>query len=511
MPISSNVPAGVVADHPPIKRRSLFVCLALVTLLSALDQTIVATALPAIVGDLGGLEHVSWVFVAYTLAMTVAMPLYGKLGDVWGRRGLLLWAIAIFLVGSAACGLVENLWQLVMFRAVQGIGGAGMLIGSQAVVADVVPARDRGKFLAPLGSLFAISTVISPLVGGALTDAASWRWIFWLNLPLGALAFFIAARTLRIPRHRRSAPVDVAGFTALAAAASALVVLCSLGGDDIEWNSAAAVCLLLVLVIGSVAFVLIERRAADPLIPLALLGDRTVFVAGALGLVVGAGLFGVISYVPTYAQTVYSLSATGAGLLLLPLTVGIVGASNVAGVLISRYGRYKFLPMVGTGLAAATMISLTTVGVGTPLWVFAALLTALGAGAGCFMNITVVIVQNAVSSAVLGSATSTVSFVREIGVAVGGAVLGGSFGARVTESLTGVLPPGVDPSHLTPETTAALPAGLRTVVANAYGGALPPLFWWTGALFAVGFGLSLLLPDERLSSRAQSLDRTPAV
>jgi EmrB/QacA subfamily drug resistance transporter len=478
--------------------RWIFICLLLVTLLAALDQIIVATALPTIVGELGGLGHMSWVVIAYTLAMAVAMPVYGKLGDVFGRKRLFLTAITLFLIGSALCGFSQNLPQLIGFRALQGLGGAGLLVSSQAIVADVVPPRDRGKFLGPIGSVFGIATVASPLIGGALTDAASWRWIFWLNLPIGVVALSLAAAALHLPRRRRTTPLDIWGIAVLTVTTSCIVLICAWGGTEFSWGSATILALIAAAMIGVAVFVVVERRAADPLIPLSLFRDRTVLVAIGLSIVIGAGLFGVISYIPSYAQMVYATGATTAGMLLLPLTAGIIVANISAGLLISRLGRYKVFPVVGTLVAAAAMLLLTTMTASTPIWLLALYLTLLGLGVGSFMQVAVVAVQNTVSTSVVGTATSTVTFFREIGVTIGAAVIGGAFGARLAAGLPANLPTGLDAAHLTPKAAETLPAGVRAVVSTAYVDALVPLFGWIAALFAGGLALAVLLPRRDL-------------
>ena len=501
---SSSAPSMQAAGRAAARQlRWIFVCLLLVTFLAALDQIIVATALPTIVGELGGLEHMSWVVIAYTLAMAVAMPVYGKLGDVFGRKRLFVAAITLFLIGSALCGFSQNLWQLIGFRALQGLGGAGLLVGGQAIVADVVPPRDRGKFLGPIGSVFGLATVISPLIGGALTDAASWRWIFWLNLPLGAIALGIAVLALHLPRRRRETPLDIWGIAVLTVTTSCIVLVFAWGGTEYAWTSTTMVVLIAVAIIGSAVFALVERRAVDPLIPLSMLANRTVVIAIGLSLVIGAGLFGVISYIPSYAQMVYATGATAAGMLLLPLTAGIMLTNISAGILISRYGRYKIFPIVGTVVAGGAMLLLATMTATTPIWLLAVYLTVLGMGVGMFMQVAMVAVQNAVPAGSVGTATSTVTFFREIGVTIGAAVIGGAFGSRLAGRLPETLPAGLDTAHLTPEVAGALPADLRDSVSLAYTDALVPLFGWIALLFAVGFGLALLLPEHELS-RAKS-------
>ncbi|MGC5010333.1 MDR family MFS transporter [Streptosporangium sp. DT93] len=492
--------AGNVEEAAPAPRLwRVFVCLLLVTFLAALDQTIVATALPTIVGELGGLEHMSWVVAAYALAAAVAMPVFGKLGDALGRKSLLLGSIVVFLAASMFCGLAQDIVQLVLARALQGLGAAGLMILSQAVVADLVPPRDRGRFLGPLGSVFGIATVISPLVGGTLTDGAGWRWIFWLNLPLGIVAFVLAVTSLRLPKRRLSAPLDVTGTVLMTVTTTALVLIGTWGGTLYGWASPVILGLVAFTLVGTFLFVLAERRAADPLIPLGILADRTVLVAGGLSLVVGAGLFSVVSYVPSYMRMVYSMSATEAGLFLVPLTLGLLATNVGTGFLISRFGRYKIFPVAGTALAAVSMLLLGSMTPQTPAWALGVYLVLLGLGVGCFMQVSITAVQIAVPQSSVGTATSTVVFVREIGVTVGAAVIGSVFAARVAAAL-GSVPGGAgDPSRLTPEEVAALPSAGRALVATAYADGLVPMFLWLAGIFGAGLVLALLLKERPLT------------
>ena len=443
--LGSGTPQTAGARVAARQLRWIFICLLLVTLLAALDQIIVATALPTIVGELGGLGHMSWVVIAYTLAMAVAMPVYGKLGDVFGRKRLFLAAIILFLVGSALCGFSQNLPQLIGFRALQGLGGAGLLVSGQAIVADVVPPRDRGKV--PGAHRFGLRD------RHRHQPADRWRADRRRELALDLLAE-PADRSGRARAGRRSAAPapssahDSAGHLGHCGAHRHHVLHCAglrLGRHGIRLGfghhagphrrrrSSALRSLRSV-----------ERRAADPLIPLSLFRDRTVLVAIGLSMVIGAGLFGVISYIPSYAQMVYATGATSAGMLLLPLTAGIIVANISAGLLISRFGRYKVFPVVGTVVAAAAMLLLATMTASTPIWLLAIYLTVLGLGVGSFMQVAMVAVQNTVSASVVGTATSTVTFFREIGVTIGAAVIGGAFGARLAAGLPANLPTGLD-------------------------------------------------------------------
>lgn len=480
----------------------IFTSLMLVMLLASLDQTIVGTALPTIVGELNGLEHMSWTITAYTLALTVAMPVYGKLGDLVGRKNLFLVAISLFLLGSALCGLAQDMISLVLFRGVQGLGGAGLMIMSQTIIADVVPAKDRAKYMAPIGAVFGVSSVAGPLLGGWLTDSAHWRWVFFINLPLGVVALLVAAITIKLPKRRNTASIDYAGMVLLAVAITGLVLVTSWGGTTYDWTSVTILGLIALTVASTVAFVAVERRVAEPVLPLRLFRNRTFVVTTLLGLVVGAGMMGALAYLPTYLQMSYGVDATESGLLLIPMVVALLVTSIGSGALVTRTGRYKALPVVGTLVAAVGMFAMSTMDLDTPLWQLCLYVAVLGAGLGLFMQIIVLAVQNSVSPREIGVATSSNNLFREFGVTIGVAVLGTIFTSRLTERLGSVLPSGGDGTvgSLTPAAVAALPADVADVVVNAYANALTPMFAWLAPMFLVGTVIALFLPEIPLSS-----------
>ncbi|WP_369056163.1 MDR family MFS transporter [Kineococcus terrestris] len=481
----------------------IFTSLVLVMLLASLDQTIVGTALPTIVGELDGLQHMAWTITAYTLALTVAMPVYGKLGDLVGRKNLFLVAIALFLLGSALAGFSQSMLQLVAFRGVQGLGGAGLMIMSQTIIADVVPARDRAKFMAPLGAVFGASAVLGPLLGGWLTDSAHWRWIFWINLPLGAVAFAVAAITLKLPARRNTERIDHLGMVLLALALTGTVLVTSWGGTDHAWGSPTILGLIAATVVLVLAFVAVERRASSPVIPLRLFRNRTFVVTTLLGFVVGAGLMGALAYLPTYLQMVYGVNATESGLLLLPMVFGLLLFGIASGVLITRTGRYKVFPVVGTAVAAGGMALLATIGTGTPLWQLGVYLAVLGAGLGVFMQVLVLAVQNAVAPREVGVATSSNNLFRELGVTVGAAALGAVFTSRLTDRLVTLFPAGAgeqSATSLTPEIVRNLPPEVAGGVVDAYASSLTPIFGWMVPVFLLGTLIALFLPEVPLAS-----------
>jgi EmrB/QacA subfamily drug resistance transporter len=325
--------------------------LMLVMLLASLDQTIVSTALPTIVGDLGGLEHISWVVTAYLLAITVVTPLYGKLGDLYGRKRILQFALVLFLIGSALCGAARGMTELIAFRAIQGLGGGGLMVSAQAAIGDVVAPRDRGRYTGLFGAVFGVSSVAGPLIGGFFTSHLSWRWIFYVNLPLGVLALAVLAVTLPGGRERVEHAIDYAGTLLLAVGLSAIVLVTTLGGTSYDWDSGFILALGAVAILALVTFVAVERRAAEPILPPSLFANRVFTVTSAVGLVVGFALFGALTYLPLFQQIVRGASPTESGLQLTPVMGGVLIASIVSGQVISRTGRYRAWPIAGTGSA----------------------------------------------------------------------------------------------------------------------------------------------------------------
>lgn len=506
--MSTPAPLSAPRDTAEAKPRIgwIFTSLMLVMLLASLDQTIVGTALPTIVGELDGLEHMSWTITAYTLALTIAMPVYGKLGDLVGRKNLFLVAIALFLLGSALCGLSQDMLWLILSRGVQGLGGAGLMIMSQTIIADVVPAKDRAKYMAPIGAVFGVSSVAGPLLGGWLTDSAHWRWVFWINLPLGIVALVVAAVTIKLPQRKNTAKIDYAGMVLLALAITGLVLVTSWGGSQYDWTSATILGLAAGTLVAAVAFVLVERAVPEPILPMRLFRNRTFVVTTLLGLVVGAGMMGALAYLPTYLQMSYGVDATGSGLLLIPMVVALLVTSIGSGAVVTRTGRYKFLPVVGTLVAAGGMYAMSTMTLDTPLWQLCLYVAVLGAGLGLFMQIIVLAVQNAVDPREIGTATSANNLFREFGVTIGIAVLGTLFSSRLTERLGGALGGDVaagghgGASSLPPAALEQLPPQVADLVVNAYATALVPMFAWMVPMFLLGTVIAFFLPEIPLSS-----------
>ena len=476
----------------------VFGALMLVMLLASLDSTIVSTALPTIVGDLGGISKLSWIVTAYLLTSTITTPIAGKLGDTLGRKIVLQGALVIFLIGSALCGLSQNMTELIIFRGIQGLGGGALIVSTQAVIGDVVSPRERGRYAGFIGGVFGISTVIGPLVGGLIVDNFSWRWIFYVNLPIGIVALVVLQLVLHTPSTRIRHAIDYTGVGLLAGGLSAIVLYASLGGTTYSWWSGPMI-LLLVLAIGlSVAFVLAERRAREPLVPLRLFRIRVFSVASAIGFVIGMALFGAVTYIPLYLQVVKGASPTASGLQLLPLMGGLLVASIGSGQLIVRFGRYKIFPIVGTGLAVVGMLLLSRLGTGTSLVLADLYLAVLGLGLGFTMQVLVLAVQNAVSYENLGVATSTATLFRSMGGTIGVPVFGAIFANHLAKNLGRVLPPEVLaklPSRIGPAQIDALPPAIRDPYVAAWAAALRPIFLIAAGIAVLGFILTWFLDE----------------
>jgi EmrB/QacA subfamily drug resistance transporter len=490
----------------------VFVGLMLGMLLAALDQTIVATALPTIVGDLGGLSHLSWVVTAYLLASTVSTPIWGKLGDLYGRKTFFQAAIVIFVAGSIVAGLSQSMAMLIAFRAVQGLGAGGLLVGAQAIVGDVVSPRDRGRYQGIFGAVFGVTSVLGPLLGGFFVDQLSWRWVFYVNVPVGALALVVTAIVLPGNLERVHRVIDYLGTVLLAAGVSALVLLTSLGGTTYAWASPQIIGLAVAGVLSLAVFALVERRAVEPVLPPRLFANRVFSTSAAIGFVVGFAMFGAITYLPQYLQIVKGVSPTSSGLQLLPLMAGLLLTSIGSGQLISRYGRYKIFPIVGTAVMTVGLFLLSRLSVDTGAMAASAAMFVLGLGLGSVMQVLVIAVQNAVGYDDLGAATSGATFFRSIGGSFGVAVFGAVFSARLSANVAHYLagqqlPPGFSgTAGASPEALKALPAAVHTGYIEAYAASLQTVFLIAVPIAAVAFLLTWLLPEVPLRTTTTAVD-----
>jgi EmrB/QacA subfamily drug resistance transporter len=481
--------------------------------LAALDQTIVATALPTIVGELGGLSHLSWVVTSYMLASTVSTPLWGKLGDLYGRKLFFQAAIVIFLVGSMLSGLSQNMGELIGFRAIQGLGAGGLIVGAQAIIGAVVSPRERGRYMGVMGSVFAVASVAGPLVGGFFTGHLSWRWVFYINLPVGALALAIVAAALPSRELHIKHVIDYTGATVLGIGVTALILALTWGGNTYAWGSGVIIGLLVAAVVLIVAFIEVERRAVEPLIPLGLFTMPVFRVASSLGALVGFSMFGVITFLPLFLQTVHGATPTTSGLQMVPIMAAMLTMSIWSGRRISASGRYRPYPIAGTIIMTLGIYLMSLLGISTPYWVAALYMAAVGAGLGLTMQVMVLAVQNSVPFKDLGTATSSAAFFRSIGGSIGVAVFGTIFANRLTASLPdAVRSSGAAAAHFTPKQFAAFkhaqPA-LYNDYLHAFGHALHIVFLAAVPFAAAGILLALLLREVPLrltSGRGAGMD-----
>jgi EmrB/QacA subfamily drug resistance transporter len=488
------------------KRELYFVLSALMLgmLLAALDATIVSTALPTIVGDLHGANHLSWVVVAYLLASTVSTPLWGKLGDLHGRKVYFIAAIVIFLAGSMLCGFAQNMLELILFRAIQGLGGGGLMVGAQAVIADIVPPRERGRYSGLFGAVFGAATVLGPLLGGFIVEYWSWRWIFFVNVPFGIVALAVTAAALPNAGVRKQHVIDYAGIITLTIAASSLILFTSLGGSSFPWGSWKSIALFVAGVVFTIAFIMIECRSSEPVLPPSLFANRVFSSASAIGFVVGFAMFGAMTFLPLYFQDVHGASPTNSGLRLLPMMVGLFSASIIVGQLVSKGWKYRPFPIAGTAVMTIGIGLLGTIGVTTSTVVTGVYMLILGVGIGLVMQILITAVQNAVNPADVGAATAGSNFFRSIGGSFGTAVFGAIFTNELPRQLaagiksshySGTLPPA---SQWTPTELRTLPAQALNVIVHAISSSISHIYLLAIPVGVVALLLSLTLPEVKL-------------
>lgn len=478
----------------------MFAGLLVAMLLSSLDQTIFSTALPTIVGELHGVNHMLWVTTGYLVAATIMMPIYGKLGDLVGRKGLFIGALTIFLIGSVIGGAAQDMTWLIVGRTVQGIGGGGLMILSQAIIADVVPVRERSKYMGVMGAVFGISAIAGPLLGGWFTESVGWRWAFWINIPLGLLAIVLAVIFLKLPKHTARVRFDVWGTVTMAVAVTAIILVASWGGTEYDWNSPTILWLIVIAAVFAALFVVAEHKAAEPIIPLGLFKSRNFVLATAAGLFIGVAMFGTLAYLPTYLQMVAGVNATVSGFMMLPMIAGLMSTAITTGFLASKTGRYRWMPIASMVVVAAALWLLSTLTIDTPLWVLLAFLFVLGAGIGLSMQILVLIVQNSFPDSQVGTATASNNFFREIGASLGGAVVGALFSSRLTDLLGERMPAGDpgDTNSFTPAAVNALPEQIRDIIVGAYNDALTPVFLMLIPMVIAGLILVIFIKEVPL-------------
>jgi len=506
--------AGGGADGTAVRREVLIILpgLLLAILLAMLDQLIVSTALPRIVGDLGGVTHLSWVVTAYVLASTVTTPLYGKLGDLYGRKRWIMIAIVIFLAGSALSGLAHSMDQLIAFRALQGLGAGGLLTGAIATIGDLVSPRERGQYMGYIMGVMTLAMIAGPLVGGYITENFSWRWIFYINMPIGGAALVYLAATLHLPRRRVEHKIDYAGAVTLALAATSLILMTTWGGTQYAWGSVQVIGLAVLTAVATVAFLLIEARAAEPILPLSVFRNRNFSLAIAMSFLLGLTLFGALTFLPLYQQTVQHLSPTGSGLMLIPMMLGSTVTALIAGQVTTKTGRYKALPIVGAGLMTVGIFLLTSLGTNTSLVLIGLYFAVIGLGMGFLMQITTLVAQNSVAPGEMGVASSSRTFFQQIGGSIGVAAFGAVFARRLIQSLAAQLPGAhvsVNSGQFNPATVNHLPLLVRHSFVVAITHAVTGVFWLVVPAAALVFGLSWLIKEVPLRGRAPAAE-TPA-
>ncbi|MFC8453604.1 MDR family MFS transporter [Kitasatospora sp. NPDC057223] len=507
---ATDAPATEEQARTPREIRLVMIGLVVTMLLAMLDNLIVGTAMPTIVGDLGGGEHLSWVVTSYTLATAASTPIWGKLGDLYGRKGTFLTSIVIFLVGSALSGLSQNMNELIGFRALQGLGAGGLMVGVMSIMGALIPPRERGKYQGMFAAVMALATIGGPLLGGFITDHFSWHWIFYINLPLGVVALAVVVVTLHLPKVRSTARIDYVGAALLTVGIVSLTLITTWGGQQYEWGSKQILGLGALAAASLIAFCYVEQRVEEPMLPLTLFKNRNFTMVSVIGFIVGFVMFGSTVFLPLYQQTVQGASATNSGLLLMPMMLGMLVVSLVVGGAVTKTGKYRIFPIIGTIVMAAGTLLLSTMGTDTSTLTSAVFMVVLGAGMGFLMQITMLVAQNSVELKDMGVASSTATLFRTIGGSFGVALFGALFNKQVTSTMADRLGEqagagaGANPGQMTPAALRTLPAPVQDAYHHAVANGMHTVFLWAAAVSVVAIAAAVFLREVPLRGSGPS-------
>ncbi|MBV7409277.1 MFS transporter [Maritimibacter sp. DP1N21-5] len=501
--MTNSPPHSAAPHYDSGKIRTIILSIGALLFLASLDQTIVSTALPTIVSDLGGLEHLSWVVTAYILASTIAAPLYGKLGDLYGRRNIVFVSVGLFLLGSALAGAAQSMTWLIVSRAIQGLGGGGLFVLALSVIGDVIPPKDRGKTQGIFAATFSISSVIGPLIGGWFVESFSWHWIFYVNVPIGILAVLGFASAFKPTGLRTKHVIDWWGALALSVTLASITLATSLGGATFAWDSVEIIGLALLAVVALGTFLFVESRSPEPILPLPLFKINVFWVTSIMSAVTGAALFGGVTFLPIYLQIAKGVSPTVSGLMLIPMTAGILFSSVTAGRFMGRTGRYRVLPIIGMSLLACGFLLLTQIDQSTTTAQFSASLAIVGLGLGAIFPVLTTAAQNAVERQQLGTATAAGLMFRQVGGSIAVAVFGALFASRLSSQMGGAGEAfaGGAGLELGPQTLRALPAEAKEMISAAVSNAIHPIFFIAAGLAVVGLVFALILQEVKLANR----------
>ncbi|MED7953150.1 MDR family MFS transporter [Streptomyces sp. BE303] len=504
-PSPEQKPAEEEQPRSPREIRLVMIGLVVTMLLAMLDGLIVGTAMPTIVGELGGAEHLSWVVTSYTLATAASTPIWGKLGDLYGRKGTFLISIVIFLAGSALSGLSQDMTELIGFRALQGLGAGGLMVGVMSIMGALVPPRDRGKYQGMFAAVMALATIGGPLVGGFITDHLNWRWTFYINLPLGAVALAVVVVTLKLPKVRSKARIDYLGALLLTTGITALTLITTWGGQEYTWGSKEILGLAALAAATLIGFCYVEQRVEEPMLPLSLFKNLNFTLVSVIGFVVGFVMFGATVFLPLYQQTVQGASATNSGLLLMPMMFGMLVVSLVVGQAVTKTGKYRIYPIIGTIVMTVGMVLLSTLSTDTSNFASACWMVVLGAGMGFLMQITMLVAQNSVELKDMGVASSTATLFRTIGGSFGVALFGALFNSRVTETMTERLGSAAgaggsqgDPSQLSPAALRALPEPVQDAYHHAVANGMHTVFLWGAGVAVIAVAAAVFMREVPL-------------